>query len=142
MMPPAVTTGARKKLQTIGQAAKQSGVSIETIRYYEREGIIPPADRNASGRRIYDDSAIAKLRFIRRCRDLGFPIIEVRALLDLSSNAAKHCDDVREISERHLGGVRKRLADLHELEEALADLVRACVDAQSECPTLKQLFAE
>lgn len=141
-MPPVVTTGSRWKLQTIGQAAKLSGVNIETIRYYEREGIVPAADRSTSGRRLYDDAAIARLRFIRRCRDLGFPISDVRALLDLSSNAAKHCDDVREISERHLSGVRERLADLRELEAALADHVKACADAQSECPTLKQLFAD
>ena len=103
---------------------------------------MPAADRNTNGRRLYDDAAIARLRFIRRCRDLGFPISDVRALLDLSSNAAKHCDDVRQISERHLSDVRERLADLHELEIALADLVKACADAQSECPTLKQLFAD
>lgn len=129
-------------MQTIGEAAKLSGVNIETIRYYEREGIVPAADRSANGRRLYDAAAIARLRFIRRCRDLGFPISDVRALLDLSDNASKHCDDVRVISERHLLDVRERLADLHKLEAALSELVKACVEAQSECPTLKQLFAD
>lgn len=129
-------------MQTIGEAAKLSGVNIETIRYYEREGIVPAADRSANGRRHYDAAAITRLRFIRRCRDLGFPISDVRALLDLSNNAPKHCDDVRAISERHLLDVRERLSDLRELEAALSELVQACVDAQSECPTLKQLFAD
>lgn len=127
---------------TIGKAAKLSGVNIETIRYYEREGIVPAADRSTNGRRLYDAAAITRLRFIRRCRDLGFAISDVRALLDLSENASKHCDDVRAISERHLSDVRERLSDLQELEAALSELVQTCVDAQSECPTLKQLFAD
>ena len=129
-------------MQTIGEAAKLSGVNIETIRYYEREGIVPAADRSANGRRLYDVAAIARLRFIRRCRDLGFPISDVRTLLDLSDNASRQCDDVRAISELHLSDVRERLADLQELEAALSELVQSCVDAQSECPTLKQLFAD
>ena len=129
-------------MQTIGEAAKRSGVNIETIRYYEREGIVPAADRSENGRRLYDTAAITRLRFIRRCRDLGFPISDVRALLDLSDNASKHCDEVRAISERHLSDVRERLTDLRELEAALSDLVQSCSDAQSECPTLKQLFAD
>ncbi len=129
-------------MRTIGQVAELSGVKIETIRYYEREGIVPAADRSANGRRLYDAAAISRLRFIRRCRDLGFPISDVRTLLDLSENASKHCDDVRAISERHLLDVRERLSDLRELEVALTELVQACVDAQSECPTLKRLFAD
>ncbi len=129
-------------MQAIGTAAKLSGVNIETIRYYEREGIVPAPERAANGRRLYDSAAITRLRFIRRCRDLGFPISDIRALLDLSNNASKHCDDVRAISERHLLVVRERLADLRELETALCELVQTCVDAKSECPTLKQLFAD
>ena len=129
-------------MQSIGEAAKLSGINIETIRYYEREGIVPAADRSANGRRLYDVAAIARLRFIRRCRDLGFPISDVRALLDLSDNASRQCDDVRAISERHLLDVRERLNDLRELEAALSELVQNCVGAQSECPTLKQLFAD
>lgn len=129
-------------MQTIGEAARLSGVNIETIRYYEREGIVPAADRSANGRRLYDVAAITRLRFIRRCRDLGFSINDVRALLDLSENASKHCNDVRAISERHLLDVRERLADLRELESALSELVQTCLDAESDCPTLKQLFAD
>ena len=126
----------------IGEASRLSGVSIETIRYYEREGIVPAADRSANGRRLYDAAGITRLRFIRRCRDLGFRISDVRALLDLSENASKHCKDVRAISERHLSDVRARLSDLQALEAALADLVKACDDAPLECPALKQFFAD
>lgn len=129
-------------MQTIGEAAKLSGVNIETIRYYEREGVVPAADRSANGRRLYDTAAIARLRFIRRCRDLGFRISDVRALLDLSDSASKNCDDVRAISERHLLDVRERLSDLRELETALSELVQTCAKAQSECPALTRLFAD
>lgn len=141
-MPPVAATGARRNMQTIGEAARLSGVNIETIRYYEREQIVPAADRGANGRRLYDAAAITRLRFVRRCRDLGFPISDICALLDLSDNASKHCDDVRAISERHLLDVRERLSDLRELEAALSELVQTCADAKAECPTLKQLFAD
>ncbi|WP_282611058.1 helix-turn-helix domain-containing protein [Pelagibius sp. Alg239-R121] len=129
-------------MQHIGEAAKLSGVNIETIRYYEREGIVPTAERTASGRRLYDDAAIARLRFVRRCRDLGFPIADIRTLLGLSSNASKPCSEVKEISQRHLDDVRARLSDLQNLEAALVDLVHECASARSECPALKQLFAD
>ena len=66
----------------IGDAARQSGVTIETIRYYEREGVVPPPDRSASGRRLYDAAGIARLRFIKRCRDLGFSLSVTKTLLD------------------------------------------------------------
>ncbi len=129
-------------MQPIGEASKLSGVNIETIRYYEREGIVPNAERTASGRRLYDDAAIARLRFVRRCRDLGFPINDIRALLDLSSNATKPCHDVRVISLRHLEDVRARLVDLQQLEAALVDLVQECAEARSDCPALQQVFAD
>ncbi len=129
-------------MHSIGQAAKRSRVNIETIRYYEREGIVPRAERTASGRRFYDDAAIAQLRFVRRCRDLGFPIADIRALLELSSNATRPCGDVKDIGERHLHDVRARLADLRKLESALADLVQQCTADRPDCPVLKQLFAD
>jgi DNA-binding transcriptional MerR regulator len=129
-------------MRTIGQAAKLSGVNIETIRYYEREKIVPEADRSTNGRRLYDDTAINQLRFVRRYRDLGFPIRNIRILLDLSCNSNRPCSDVRTIGERHLADVRSRLADLQQLEAALGNLVKECADAPSECPVLKQLFAD
>ena len=119
-----------------------SGVNIETIRYYEREGIVPAAERGANGRRRYDAAAITRLRFVRRCRDLGFSIRDVRALLDLSDTAPKQCDEVRVIGERHLADVRTRLADLLALEAALADLVSECASTEAECPALRQLFSD
>lgn len=129
-------------MRTIGEAAKRSGVTIETIRYYEREGIVPEAERHANGRRLYDEAAIARLRFIRRCRDLGFSIGDIRALLDLSSTTTQSCWEVRSLSERHLADVRARIADLQEIEAALVNLVQACDDQGDDCPALKVLFAK
>jgi len=129
-------------MRTIGQAAKHSGVTVETIRYYEREGIVPEADRHANGRRLYDGAAIARLRFIRRCRDLGFTISDIRTLLDLSGASIRSCADVKEIGERHLTQVRERMADLETLEAALIELLQACAEDQADCPALKQLFAD
>src|SRR3546814_10034854 len=68
-------------MHSIGEAARQSGVTVETIRYYERERIVPPPDRSASGRRLYDPAGIMRLRFVRRCRDLGLSIADIRTLL-------------------------------------------------------------
>lgn len=129
-------------MRTIGQAAAMSGVHIETIRYYERAGIVPKPIRQSNGRRLYDDVGVARLRFVRRCRDLGFPINAIRTLLDLSGDSTRPCENVKEIGERHLAEVRSRLSDLQQLEAALVDLLEACADGGSDCPVLKQLFAD
>lgn len=129
-------------MRTIGEAAKRSGVTVETIRYYEREGIVPEADRHANGRRLYDEGSISRLRFVRRCRDLGFQISDIRALIDLSGASDRSCADVKVIGERHLAQVRERMADLESLEAALIELLQACTAEQSDCPVLKQLFAD
>lgn len=129
-------------MQTIGEAARLSGVRIETIRYYERHGVVPAPGRTASGRRAYDAEAIARLRFVKRCRDLGFPLAEVRTLLGLSADTERVCGEVRQIGEGHLRHVRAKLADLARLEEALVELIDDCDEGRSGCPALRRLFAE
>lgn len=127
-------------MHPIGEAAAQSGVNIETIRYYEREGVVPKPYRSESGRRLYDDGAIARLRFVRRCRDLGFPLSDIKALLRLNfqTNA---CRQVRDIGAMHLTSVRTKIADLRRLEAALTHLLEQCSDASDQCPALQVLFA-
>lgn len=71
-------------MHTIGIAAKLSGVNIETIRYYKRGGVVPNPERTASGRRVYDKESVSRLRFVKRCRELGFPIPEIKSLLALT----------------------------------------------------------
>ncbi len=127
-------------MRSIGQAATGSGVSVETIRYYEREGVVPRPPRSASGRRLYDADAIARLRFVRRCRDLGFPLADIRILLTLSGEADP-CASVRELGEGHLDTVRAKIADLKRLEGALERLLEPCATSDRRCPALQTLFA-
>lgn len=81
-------------MASIGTASRQSGIAIETIRYYERSGVIAPPPRSASGHRVYGPAEIARLTMIRRCRDLGFPLADVRRLLDLAADHSTACDEV------------------------------------------------
>lgn len=129
-------------MHPIGEAARKSGVMIETIRYYEKEGITPAPPRAASGRRLYSPEAIAKLRFVRRCRDLGFPLAEIRALLALSATQAPTCAEVKARSTAHLAAVRRKIADLHRLESALGTLIAGCDADQPLCPMLDNLLAD
>ena len=127
---------------TIGLAANLSGVGIETIRYYEREGVVPMAERAANGRRLYDQAAVARLRFVRRCRDLGFSVPQVKELLSLSSEDPRTCDEARAIGIEHLDGVRSKIADLAQMEAALVELMDNCAEGQTNCPLLARLFED
>lgn len=128
-------------MATIGEAARRSGINIETIRFYEREGIVPAPGRSTGGRRVYSADGIERLVFVKRCRDLGFPLRDVRALLALRNAESDKCDDVRAISERHISGVRDKIRDLRRLERALVSLVAECQEGRADCPALKGLFS-
>lgn len=129
-------------MHTIGMAAELSGVNIETIRYYEREGVVPHPERTASGRRIYDDESISRLRFVKRCRELGFPIPEIKSLLGLKYGSPTSCVQAHEIGGAYLAAVHEKIRDLKRMERAFSDLVEPCGNGNRECPMLKQLFAE
>ena len=126
-------------MPSIGEAARRSGVPVETIRYYERAGVVPGPPRSESGRRVYDDAGIARLRLIKRCRDLGFPLADARALLALSENSSAPCGDVKVIAEGHLDQVGRKIRALRDLEAALADLARECAEGNTACPALRAL---
>lgn len=126
----------------IGDAARQSGVTIETIRYYEREGVVPPPDRSASGRRLYDAAGIARLRFIKRCRDLGFSLSVTKTLLELSREGDAACSEVKAVAESHRAEVRRKIADLNELEAALGELISGCAVGRKGCPALRTLVGQ
>lgn len=89
---------------------------------------------------MYDDALIAKLRFVRRSRDLGFSIPKVKALLALSLNESKSCDDAKAIAEKHRDDVQRKIIDLQEMEPALTETVGNCTDGKVHCPLLKRLF--
>lgn len=124
---------------TIGQLAARAGANIETIRYYERIGLLPVALRQ--GRyRSYGATDVARLGFVRRSRELGFSIKEVRTLLHLAAGGHDSCVEARGIAAVHLQDVRSRIADLRRMERALATTVRACDAGEaSGCPLIDAL---
>lgn len=124
---------------TIGRLSGQSGVNIETIRYYERIGLMAKPQRSGGGRRIYDASASRRLGFIRRARELGFSIDDIRALLVVSGGDGR-CADVHALTVRHLGDVRAKITDLRKLEHTLAKTAERCQrDASPDCPIIDAL---
>jgi DNA-binding transcriptional MerR regulator len=110
----------------IGQVAKKTGLKVPTIRYYEEEGLIAPAARGANGRRIYVDSDVDRLSFIRHTRGLGFEINDVRALLELSDHPDRSCDEADSLARAQLKSVELRIAQLGALKKELSRIVRSC----------------
>jgi MerR family copper efflux transcriptional regulator len=128
---------------TIGRVAEQTGVSTKTIRYYESIGLIPPAQRARNGYRVYDQRTVEVLRFIKRARELGFPVEEVARLLALWSNRKRAISVVKQLAERHIARVEEKLAELESLRDVLCDLSHRCHgDARPDCPILASLAGE
>lgn len=131
---------------TIGELSRLTEVNIETIRYYEKIGIMPNPPRNSSGYRIYSAPHFERLSFVRRSRELGFSQPEVRKLLTLVDEHTYTCAEVKEMTARQLSNVRDRIKDLRKLEKALAMMVSKCDGGDiPECPivdTLSTLPAE
>ncbi|PCH94011.1 MAG: MerR family transcriptional regulator [Rhodobacteraceae bacterium] len=126
----------------IGQASTQSGVNIETIRYYEREGIVPKPGRSASGRRLYTTDEVAMLRFVKRCRDLGFPIAIIQTFLSLTAEQNHSCTEVKTLAENHLVEINAKIENLVLLREALQDLSKNCDSGTASCPMLDALMKD
>ncbi|WP_413626008.1 heavy metal-responsive transcriptional regulator [Luteibacter sp. Lutesp34] len=126
---------------TIGRVAQSAGVAIDTIRFYEREGLLPEPRRRPSGYREYDMGTVARLRFIRRAKDLGFTLEEVRELLALSADRHGGVEGVRERAAARLHAIEERIAELQRVRDGLAELVEACPGhgAPEDCPILKAL---
>lgn len=112
----------------IGALAEAAGVSTPTIRYYEEIALIPSARRNAAGHRHYTQADVNRLTFIRRCRDLGFGLDDIRPLSSLALSPEKDCVEVRDIASAHLATVRQKLTELQNLERQIQDFVQTCND--------------
>lgn len=131
--------GSGKGLQR-AELARRTGCNLETIRYYEKIGMMPDPPRTASGYRVYGDSHASRLRFILRARELGFAIDEVRGLLDLVDGGTQTCAEVKDRTERHLADVRAKIADLRRIEKVLAATAAQCSgDDVPGCPVLEAL---
>lgn len=125
---------------TIGELSKRTGVHIETIRYYERIKMLPKPPRTNGGRRIYSAAHIRTLTFIKRSRDLGFSIDDVRELLRLGGPGKAPCREVRDIATDHLDEVQAKIAHLRQVEQLLQKVIAKCTGtAASECPVLDVL---
>lgn len=110
----------------IGELAKATGTKAETIRYYEREGILPPADRTESNYRDYDASHADRLIFIRSARGLGFSLSDVRELLELADDRERSCEAVDKLAGEHLGAVNAKIADLKRMRDELSRMLTSC----------------
>jgi len=126
-----------------GTLAKRTGVNAETIRYYETIGLIPEPPRSPGGHRVYDETHLQRLSFIRRCRELGFTLDETRGFLTLVDAGQYTCEQIRDRTQVHLGDVRKRIADLRSMEKVLKQMVAECSGGLvPDCPIIETLFSE
>jgi DNA-binding transcriptional MerR regulator len=114
----------------IGTLARRTGTSAPTIRYYEEIGLLPRPDRRESGQRAYGSDATERLIFIRRCREFGFSIEQVRTLLTLMQDGKRFCVEARDLANVHLASVRAKLDELKKLEKSITGLVKRC---ESSC---------
>ena len=123
--------------------ARRTGCNLETIRYYEKIGMMPDPPRTTSGYRVYDKGHVSRLRFILRARELGFSIEETRGLLALMDCGTQTCAEVKQRTERHLADVRAKIADLRRIERILAKTASQCSgDEVPECPVLDALGSQ
>ena len=133
----------RDGLLNIGQAAVASGVSAKMIRHYEEQGFIPKARRTVAGYRIYRDTDVHTLRFIRRARDLGFSLKEIKGLLGLWENRRRASADVKRLATEHVKELDARIAEMQAMRRTLAHLAEHCHgDERPDCPILDDLAGE
>ncbi len=124
----------------IGEAAKASGVSAKMIRHYEEDGLLPRAGRTVAGYRIYRESDVHMLRFVRRARDLGFSLKEIKALVGLWSNRRRASADVKRLATQHVEALDAKIAEMQAMRRALSELAAHCHgDGRPECPILDDL---
>ena len=136
-----MVTTSRAASIAIGPLSERSGVHIETIRYYERIDLVPKPPRSDGGHRLYGHEDVQRLAFIRRSRELGFSLDEIRALLALADQGS--CAEVHKLTLRHIADVRDKIADLKKLERALVTLAKECrAGRRRRCPIIDVLSAD
>jgi MerR family transcriptional regulator, copper efflux regulator len=125
---------------SIGQVSRQAGVAIETVRFYERQGLLAEPARKASGYRQYTDEVIPRLLFIKRAKDLGFSLSDISEFLELRADSSTTCDEVRQSAREKIEEIVRKMEDLDRMKNALVELVGACDErTSSECPFLVAL---
>ncbi len=133
-------TGEQKGL-TIGQVARAAGVGVETVRFYERKGLVVQPDKPMFGHRKYPAEVAARIRFIRRAKELGFTLKEVAELLELRVDPGKSCAEVRARALAKMADIGRKIETLQRMREALAGLAAACrgQGPTSDCPILEAM---
>ena len=132
------------KLLTIGEVARQTGIGVETVRFYEKRGLIDEPPRTEAGYRQYPENTAPRIRFIRHAKELGFTLTEIKELLHLRLDAATTCDDVRHMAEKKRMDIMARIESLQGMEHALRKLIDACSSSgpAGHCPILDALDPE
>lgn len=126
---------------TVGALANRSRVNVETIRYYEKIGVMPAPPRSSGGYRLYDEDHLKRLIFVRRARELGFTLDSIRGLLRLVDGHTYTCAEVHALMMQHLKEVRSKIADLRRLEKLIAEMAAQCSKAKiPKCPIIDALF--
>jgi len=133
---------SRNRGYAIGEMSRLTNVNIETIRYYERIAIMPKPDRTEGGNRQYNHQQLKRLFFIKRCRELGFNLKEIRALLEMVDRDDFTCNEVHQMTISHLATIKKKLVDLKRLERSLANMASQCSKGDvPDCPIIDNLFS-
>lgn len=125
---------------TIGKVAEQTGCHIETIRYYEKEKLLPSPDRSEGGNRLYSTPLIERLIFIRRSRELGFSMAEIRELLTVVDGKQVSCERVKQVADAHLSDIQAKITDLRRMLKTLKELSNQCSGSDvPDCPIIEAL---
>lgn len=126
---------------TRGKLASMTDVNPETIRYYETQGLMPAPPRSGGGHRLYGQSHVKRLSFIRRCRELGFNLDEIRGLLELVDGGAYTCSEVLDQTRDHIADIRSKIRDLRKMERSLLDMASQCSGRDvPDCPIVEKLW--
>jgi len=128
----------------IGELAQRTGISIETIRFYEAQGLLPPPARAANNYRVYTPEHVEQLAFIAKCRSLDMAHAEIRRLLELQANPQASCEEINNLLDEHLRHVEARIAELTDLKRQIESIGQRCTTAASvaECGVLQSLHEE
>jgi MerR family copper efflux transcriptional regulator len=130
---------AKQMNMSISQASRETGLSHDTLRYYERIGLLGPVTRNGGGQRRYNGSDMARLRFVKRAQAMDFSLLEIGQLLDLREQQGDVRDDVRRMAETKLQAIEERVESLSRLRDELAQLINACRSSESGCPIIARM---
>jgi len=128
----------------IGEVAERGGVNLQTIRYYEREGLLPEPPRLASGYRMFPESSVKRVRFIKRAQNLGFTLSEIKDLLSLRIDAKRTSAEVRTFAEAKLSDIEEKISTLKKMKRVLSELTGRCSGCgpSSECPILESIDSD